>query len=63
LETGRLLTFYFPYFRYLIQAPYEKKGEWDVEYAPYGPGRGENKNYWVYNTEAHPFKVQAKQPV
>ncbi|KAF2643766.1 seven-hairpin glycosidase [Massarina eburnea CBS 473.64] len=50
-------------YQYLIQAPEDKKGEWDVEYAPDGVGKGGNKNLWVYNTEAHPFKVQAKTPV
>ncbi|KAF1948446.1 seven-hairpin glycosidase [Byssothecium circinans] len=50
-------------YQYLIQAPEEKKGEWDVEYAPDGVGKGGNVNQWVYNTEAHPFRVQAKMPV
>lgn len=50
-------------YQYLIQAPGEKKGIWDVEYAPNGPGKGGNKNYFVFNTEAHPLRVQAKEPV
>jgi mannosyl-oligosaccharide alpha-1,2-mannosidase len=49
-------------YQYLVQAPEEKKGEWDAEYAPDGVGNG-NVNYWVYNTEAHPMKVRAKTPV
>ncbi|KAF2877173.1 glycoside hydrolase [Massariosphaeria phaeospora] len=43
-------------YQYLIQLPEEKKGVWDVEYAPDGVGNGGNVNYFVYNTEAHPFK-------
>ena len=42
-------------YQYLIQTP--KKGIWDVEYGP------DHKNYFVYNTEAHPIRVQAKNPV
>ncbi|KAK8043931.1 glycoside hydrolase family 47 protein [Apiospora phragmitis] len=47
-------------YQYLIQA--ENKGEWDVGFEK-APGSGEHKNYFVYNTEAHPFKVMAKTPV
>ncbi|EHA49470.1 mannosyl-oligosaccharide 1,2-alpha-mannosidase IB [Pyricularia oryzae 70-15] len=47
-------------YQYLIQA--EKKGEWDVG-ATANPGRGDNKNFFVYNTEAHPLRVAAKTPV
>ncbi|QDS76213.1 hypothetical protein FKW77_008465 [Venturia effusa] len=44
-------------YQYLIQAPREKGGIWDVLY-------GEDKvNYFVYNTEAHPLRVRAKKPV
>ncbi|KAF2105741.1 mannosyl-oligosaccharide 1,2-alpha-mannosidase IB [Lophiotrema nucula] len=50
-------------YQYLIQAPEEKKGIWDVEYAPDGVGKKNNVNYFVYNTEAHPFRVQAKKPI
>lgn len=50
-------------YQYLIQAPKNKKGIWDVEYAPDGVGEGGNVNFFVYNTEAHPFRVQAKTPV
>ena len=50
-------------YQYLIQAPEELKGEWDVEYAPDGVGQGGNVNPWVYNTEAHPFKARSKTPV
>lgn len=46
-------------YQYLIQA--EKKGEWDVLSGE--PGGGENKNFFVYNTEAHPIKVATKNPV
>lgn len=46
-------------YQYLIQA--EKKGEWDVLSGK--PGGGENKNFFVYNTEAHPIRVAAKTPV
>ncbi len=42
-------------YEYLIQSP--KEGIWNVEYGP------DNKNYFVFNTEAHPFKVAAKNPV
>jgi mannosyl-oligosaccharide alpha-1,2-mannosidase len=42
-------------YQYLIQTP--KKGIWDVEYGP------DHKNYFVYNTEAHPIRVAAKNPV
>lgn len=42
-------------YEYLIQT--EKKGVWDVEYGE------ENQNLFVYNTEAHPFRVAAKRPV
>ena len=50
-------------YQYLIQVPDEKKGIWDVEYAPNGAGKGGNVNMFVYNTEAHPFKVAAKKPI
>jgi len=50
-------------YQYLIQVPEEKKGIWDVEYAPDGVGEGGNVNYFVYNTEAHPIRVRAKVPV
>lgn len=50
-------------YQYLIQAPDEKKGVWDVEYAPDGVGEGGNVNWFVYNTEAHPIRVQTKKPV
>ncbi|CAI6332463.1 unnamed protein product [Periconia digitata] len=50
-------------YQYLIQAPEELKGEWDVEFAPNGVGEGGNVNPWIYNTEAHPFKVRAQNPV
>ncbi|KAF2702789.1 glycoside hydrolase family 47 protein [Pleomassaria siparia CBS 279.74] len=50
-------------YQYLIQAPEEKKGIWDVEYAPDGVGKGGNVNYFVFNTEAHPIRVRAKVPV
>ena len=44
-------------YQYLIQAPPEKKGIWDVI-------SGEDKvNYFVYNTEAHPMRVAARSPV
>lgn len=49
-------------YQYLIQVPHDKKGIWDVEFAPHGVGNG-NVNYFVYNTEAHPFRVRAKEPV
>lgn len=42
-------------YQYLVQTP--KKGIWDVEYGP------DHKNVFVYNTEAHPLRVQAKNPV
>lgn len=42
-------------YQYLIQTT--KKGVWDVEYGD------DNKNYFVYNTEAHPIRVAAKNPV
>lgn len=42
-------------YQYLIQT--EKKGIWDVESGE------DNKNYFVYNTEAHPLRVAAKNPV
>lgn len=47
-------------YQYLVQA--ETKGEWDVGFEK-TPGSGAHKNYFVYNTEAHPFKVMAKTPV
>ncbi|KAJ4305872.1 hypothetical protein N0V90_001405 [Kalmusia sp. IMI 367209] len=50
-------------YQYLIQAPEDKKGIWDVEYAEDGVGKGGNVNYFVYNTEAHPMRVQAKTPI
>jgi len=50
-------------YQYLIQAPESKKGIWDIEYAKDGVGEGGNVNYFVYNTEAHPFRVQAKTPI
>ncbi|KAJ4416540.1 hypothetical protein N0V82_006662 [Gnomoniopsis sp. IMI 355080] len=46
-------------YQYLIQA--EKKGEWDVLSGT--PGGGENKNFFIYNTEAHPIRVATKNPV
>jgi mannosyl-oligosaccharide alpha-1,2-mannosidase len=51
-------------YQYLIQLPTEDKAGWqiDVEYTD-EPGNGDNVNYYVFNTEAHPFKVQAKDPV
>lgn len=64
--TNSMQSFFFAEvlkYQYLIQAPESKKGEWDIEYAPDGVGKGNNINLWVYNTEAHPFKVQAKTPV
>lgn len=42
-------------YQYLIQTP--NKGIWDVESGP------DFKNYFVYNTEAHPIRVAAKSPV
>jgi mannosyl-oligosaccharide alpha-1,2-mannosidase len=50
-------------YQYLIQAPGDKKGIWDVEYAPDGVGKGGNVNLFVYNTEAHPLRVRTKTPV
>lgn len=50
-------------YQYLIQAPEERKGIWDVEYAEKGVGKGGNVNYFVYNTEAHPMRVVAKTPI
>jgi mannosyl-oligosaccharide alpha-1,2-mannosidase len=50
-------------YQYLVQVPAEKKGIWDVEYAPDGVGKGGNVNYFVYNTEAHPIRVKTKTPV
>ncbi|KAF2192175.1 glycoside hydrolase family 47 protein [Zopfia rhizophila CBS 207.26] len=50
-------------YQYLIQAPEDKKGIWDILYAPDGVGEGGNVNYFVYNTEAHPIRVKAKHPV
>jgi mannosyl-oligosaccharide alpha-1,2-mannosidase len=50
-------------YQYLIQAPEDRKGIWDVEYAPKGVGEGGNVNHFVYNTEAHPIKVRTKNPV
>lgn len=47
-------------YQYLIQT--ERKGEWDVGGAKAGNSGGQ-KNLWVYNTEAHPFRVTAKTPV
>ncbi|SMQ53973.1 unnamed protein product [Zymoseptoria tritici ST99CH_3D1] len=42
-------------YQFLIQSP--KEGVWNVQ-------QGENKtNFFVYNTEAHPFRVAAKHPV
>lgn len=42
-------------YHFMIQSP--KDGIWNVQY-------GENKtNQFVYNTEAHPFRVMAKNPV
>lgn len=46
-------------YQYLIQAT--KKGEWDI--GGNKPGDGKQKNLWVYNTEAHPFRVTAQTPV
>ncbi|KAK5169811.1 uncharacterized protein LTR77_005789 [Saxophila tyrrhenica] len=42
-------------YEYLIQKPFG--GMYDVEF-----GKG-NENSFVYNTEAHPFRVRAKEPV
>lgn len=42
-------------YQYLIQKPVE--AIYDVEYGE------ENKNFFVFNTEAHPFAVAAKKPV
>ncbi|KAJ4351359.1 uncharacterized protein N0V89_006699 [Didymosphaeria variabile] len=50
-------------YQYLIQAPEDRKGIWDVEYAEDGVGKGGNVNYFVYNTEAHPMRVTAKTPI
>ncbi|KAF2798074.1 glycoside hydrolase family 47 protein [Melanomma pulvis-pyrius CBS 109.77] len=50
-------------YQYLIQAPEDRKGVWDVEFAPDGVGEGGNVNYFVYNTEAHPIRVRARIPV
>lgn len=50
-------------YQYLIQAPEERKGIWDVEHSEDGVGKGGNVNYFVYNTEAHPMRVQAKTPI
>ncbi|KAF2269666.1 seven-hairpin glycosidase [Lojkania enalia] len=50
-------------YQYLIQVPEAKKGIWDIEYAPNGVGKGGNVNFFVYNTEAHPFRVRAMEPV
>lgn len=46
-------------YQYLIQT--EKKGEWDVLSGT--PGSGNYTNYFVYNTECHPIKVAAKNPI
>lgn len=46
-------------YQYLIQT--EKKGEWDVLSGT--PGSGNYTNYFVYNTECHPIRVAAKNPV
>lgn len=46
-------------YQYLIQT--EKKGEWDVLSGT--PGSGENTNFFVFNTEAHPIKVATKNPI
>ena len=42
-------------YEYLLQNPNDFI--FNVEYGP------DNLNYWVFNTEAHPFKVAAKNPV
>lgn len=44
-------------YQYLIQT--DGKGIWNVEV----PENGKNVNYFVWNTEAHPFRVAAKNPV
>ncbi|KAF2734423.1 seven-hairpin glycosidase [Polyplosphaeria fusca] len=51
-------------YQYLIQLPAEDKVDWkvDVEFTE-KPGQGDNVNYYVYNTEAHPLRVQAKKPI
>ncbi|KAF5016850.1 hypothetical protein F66182_11338 [Fusarium sp. NRRL 66182] len=46
-------------YQWLIQT--ENKGEWDVLSGT--PGSLDNKNFFVYNTEAHPLKVAAKNPI
>lgn len=46
-------------YQYLIQT--EKKGEWDVLSGT--PGSGNSTNYFVYNTECHPIRVAAKNPI
>jgi mannosyl-oligosaccharide alpha-1,2-mannosidase len=44
-------------YQYLIQAPPERKGVWDVIAGP------DKTNEFVYNTECHPLKVAAKKPI
>ncbi|KAM0277600.1 hypothetical protein ACHAO9_012513 [Fusarium lateritium] len=46
-------------YQWLIQT--ENKGEWDVLSGT--PGSNNNKNFFVYNTEAHPLKVATSKPV
>ncbi|ORY67770.1 glycoside hydrolase [Pseudomassariella vexata] len=47
-------------FKYMFLVQSENKGEWDVLH---GGENGEKKNCFVYNTEAHPVRVAAKNPV
>ncbi|EME40718.1 glycoside hydrolase family 47 protein [Dothistroma septosporum NZE10] len=42
-------------YQFMIQSP--KDGEWNVQHGE------NNKNLFVYNTEAHPFKVASRKPV
>lgn len=46
-------------YQYLIQT--ENKGIWDVLSGT--PGSGNYTNYFVYNTECHPIRVAAKNPI
>ncbi len=42
-------------YQYLVQKPFE--AIYDVEYG------AENRNFFVYNTEAHPLRVAARKPL